>query len=231
MKSYPAMINVEGRDALVIGGGRVALRKVRSLLEVGARVTVISPEVTPELAELKANAAIVWIEGEFDERSVPDSLEPALVFGTTDRRQVNVRIYDYCAERGIPCNIADVPDLCTFTVPAVVRRGDLTIAVSTGGASPALARRVRERLDELFGLEYAILTEIMKTLREPVLELGASHDENKILFMRIVDSNLSDSLRKGDTAGAIATLREILPANIDPAAIVEQAFKTAKDGE
>lgn len=218
------MMNLNGEPVLIVGGGRVAARKVAGLLECGAIVTVVSPEVNEELAALARDEQIDWIAQEFDQSILECFPEPTLIFGTTDDRQVNVNVYESAVERRIPCNIADVPDLCTFTVPAVMERGDLTIAVSTGGASPALARRIRERLEEKFGPEFAALAEIMKELRSRVLEQGRSSDENKELFFKIVDSDLVSALKDGEGERAVSVLRSILPQDLDPAGAVSRAL-------
>jgi precorrin-2 dehydrogenase/sirohydrochlorin ferrochelatase len=218
------MMLIHDKPVLVVGGGRVALRKVRSLLECGAHITVISPEVENELQELAERGRVQWIAEPFREELVQSIPEPALIFGTTDQRDVNLRISRFAAERGIPCNIADVPELCTFTVPALVSRGDLTIAVSTSGASPALARRIRERLEAEFGAEYEVLTKILAGVRQAVIPLGYSSDRNRELFLQIVDSPLMEAVRTNDSQQAVSVLRSFLPDGISVEQIVREAM-------
>jgi precorrin-2 dehydrogenase/sirohydrochlorin ferrochelatase len=146
------------------------------------------------------------------------------LFGTTDDREVNVRIHQAAVERGIPCNIADVPELCTFTVPAAFSRGDLSIAISTAGKSPALARRIREQLEETYGPEYVLMTKLLGDLRALVLTEGNPSDENRTLFLEIVDSDLLSALKNGDRAKAVEILKSILPATIDPEPVVTKAM-------
>ena len=210
------MMNLEGRKVLVIGGGRVASRKVMSLLESGAFVVVISPKLETQLHDLANRAKIEWLSQDFEESLVDRYPDAALVFGTTNNREVNVRVYRTCLDRKIPCNIADVPDLCTFIVPAVITQGDLMIAVSTGGSSPALARRIRQELEQHFGPEYADMTRVMGEIRKLVLAIGMSSDENKKLFTRIVDSGLLDALKGNDKERVLEILRSILPEHVDP---------------
>lgn len=224
MKLYPMMMDLNGEPVLVVGGGRVAARKVATLLECGATVTVVAPEVIEELAVLAQAEKIDWIQEGFSTTILECFPEPTLIFGTTDDREVNTAVYESAVERRIPCNIADVPDLCTFTVPAVMERGDLTISVSTGGASPALARRIRERLNEEFGNEFAALAEIMKELRTRVLEQGRSPNENKEIFFKIVDSDLVSALKQGEEEKAVSLLSSILPEGLDPAGTVSRAL-------
>jgi len=220
LKPYPLMINLQGRRVIVVGGGRVALRKVAGLLESGAEVAVISPEMEPGLEELARQDAIVWVRKCFDELLLDSYSDIALIFGTTNSREVNVAIYEEAAKRKIPCNIADVPDLCTFIVPAVINQGDLMIAVSTGGSSPALARRIREDLSRRFGPEYAEMTRIMGEVRKLVLGTGNSSDENKKVFLEIVDSEILPAIKDNDWERALEILRTILPQNIAPLEII-----------
>jgi precorrin-2 dehydrogenase / sirohydrochlorin ferrochelatase len=215
MRPYPVMMNLHGKRVVVVGGGRVALRKTLGLLESGAGVTIISPALIPEINVLLLENRINWIEALFDDQLLDSLPEIALIFGTTDNREVNLRIYKSAKERGLPCNIADVPDLCTFIVPAVISQGDLTIAVSTGGASPALARRIRENLEKQFGPEYGMMTKLMGELRKHVLNAGADSDSNRKLFSEIVDSELLAALRESDMNRVLEILKEILPKEID----------------
>lgn len=224
MKLYPMMMNVQGRRVVVVGGGRVAVRKVRSLLECGAAVTVISPAIEPELQFLAASGSIQWLGRRFDDGALDGIVEPALVFGTTDRREVNEQIYKAAVQRGIPCNIADDPEYCTFTVPAVVTRGDLAIAVSTGGASPALARRIRERLEAEFGPEYGKLTKLLAAVRRQVLATGDDSDRNKRMFFDLVDSDLLHALKADDRARVKEILTAIVPSEIPVERLVEDVL-------
>lgn len=222
MRPYPIMMNLEGKQIIVVGGGRVALRKINGLRESGACITVISPKLENELKKLAENGNISWIEEEFDESLLDLCPEAVLVFGTTDQREVNLRIQTASTKRKIPCNIADVPDLCTFIVPAVITQGDLIISVSTGGSSPALARRIREDLEKVFGPEYAVMTRLMGGLRKQILSTGSSSDENRKLFLEIVDSEMLDALRQNDKEKAFAILKAILPRDVDPVPAIEE---------
>ena len=136
MKPYPIMMSLGGKQAIVVGGGRVGMRKIMGLLESGAQVVVISPKLEQKLKVLAHQGQIEWVPGPFDQALLDRSPEAVLVFGTTDQREVNVAIHKACVDRKILCNIADVPDLCTFIVPAVITQGDLMIAVSTGWGLP-----------------------------------------------------------------------------------------------
>jgi precorrin-2 dehydrogenase/sirohydrochlorin ferrochelatase len=142
---YPMFFDMEGRRAVVIGGGKVALRKVRGLLEAGARVAVIAPRFHPDFDALPVER----IEREFQDQDAGDA---ALLFAATDQRGVNQRIGEIARLRGIPANIADAPNECGFIVPARIRRENIQIAISTSGEDPALAAFLRQKLEEWLDL-------------------------------------------------------------------------------
>jgi len=218
MKTYPVFIRLEDRHCLVVGGGAVGARKVLDLLEAGARVTVVSPELTPVLADLAAKGELIHLQGDFQEEQVQGM---ALVIGATDDMEVNARVSAAAQVRNIWVNIVDQPDLCTFIVPAQVRRGELTLAISTGGASPALARKIREELEELFGPEYGPYLALMQTIRTRVLEARRGDPENAVLFKRLVDSPLLPALKRGDQTEVRRILREVLGEVLDMAVLEE----------
>lgn len=222
MKPYPVMMSLAGKRAIVVGGGRVGMRKIMGLLESGAQVTVISLELEQDLQQLARQGQIEWVAEAFQERLLDRYPDAVLVFGTTNRREVNVTIHKACEERGILCNIADVPDLCTFIVPAVITQGDLMIAVSTGGASPALAKRIREDLEQRFGPEYGKMTRVLGELRKLVLRTGSSPDENKKIFREIVNSEVLAALRDNDSERVLDILKAILPQDVDPEPAIEK---------
>jgi len=216
LKPYPIMMNLFGRTVIVIGGGRVAVRKIMGLIPSGAKIIVVSPRIEKELEDLVSAGEIRWIKEAFRDELMDQFPETLLVFGTTDIRDVNVEIHRAAAQRNVLCNIADVPDLCTFIVPAVIVQGDLMIAVSTGGSSPALARRIREDLERRFGPEYAFMTRLMGELRKEIIRIGKSSDENKKLFMELVDSDILEALKQNDQERITELLAAILPADVNP---------------
>jgi len=207
MKTYPMFALLTDKPCLVVGGGAVGERKVLDLLEAGARVTVVSRTLTPALAKLAAQGEIVYLAGDF----APEQVETmALVMGATDDEQVNARVSAAARSRGIWVNIADAPELCTFIVPAQVRRGELTLAISTGGASPALARKLREELEGRFGPEYGPYLTLLKKVREQLLSARRGHGENPQLFLRLVAGPLKEALAHKDRDRAVGLLKETL---------------------
>ncbi|MBM4272979.1 MAG: bifunctional precorrin-2 dehydrogenase/sirohydrochlorin ferrochelatase [Deltaproteobacteria bacterium] len=222
MKTYPIFVLIDGKPCLVVGGGAVGERKVQDLLTAGAKVTVVSQALTPTLAKLASQGQIRYLEGGF----TPKHLEGmVLVIGATDDPRVNARVSAEAQARGIWVNIADAPELCTFIVPAQVRRGDLTVAISTGGASPALARRLREDLERRFGPEYGPYLALLKEVRERVLAARRGHPDNAALFLRLVDSPLQEALARHDREEVSRILVEILEEVLPYAVLAELADK------
>ena len=155
---YPLFMDVSGRRCVVVGGGGVASRKARGLLESGARVVVISPEITPEIEAMDVTV-------ERRPYAPGDLADSALAFAATDSREVNAAASREAKERGIPVNVADRPAEGDFALPSVLRRGGLQVAVSTGGASPTLARRIRDAMEPSFAAEWAGIVEEFRTAR------------------------------------------------------------------
>ena len=204
---YPVLLDVGGRPCLVIGGGEVAEAKARGLLACGARVTLIAPAVTSGLRNLAAAGRIHWVQRDYR----PGDLEGfMLAIAATDSPAVNRRVWQEAEERRIWLNAVDDPDHCSFILPAVHRQGDLVLAVSTGGKSPALAARLRDRLAARLGPEYARWLELLGRLRPEVTRRVPDPDARKALWYRIVDSDALDRLRAGDAAGALATVRALI---------------------
>jgi len=165
-KIYPVCLRLEGRLCAVVGGGAVAERKVQGLLEASAGVRVISPALTPALADLAARGVVEHVARPYRAGDVEGAF---LVICATNDRDVNASVARECAARGIPVNVVDEPDLSSFFVPAMVRQGDLVIAVSTGGKSPLTARRIKEELLSLFGPAWAEYLDMVGKEREKIL--------------------------------------------------------------
>jgi siroheme synthase-like protein len=208
VKSYTiCLIGLEQRRVVVVGGGRVASRKVEALLDSGASITVISPLVTGKLEELAASKAIEVIRRPYS----PGDLGGAyLVIAATDDVGINHSVWAEAVDRGCLVNVVDNPQHSNFTLPALVRRGDLTIAISTGGSSPALARRLRERLEDIIEAEYSILAEIMGKLRPELMSAFASGDDRLEAALRIIDSDILTIIKERGKEAALAYGRQKL---------------------
>ena len=195
MKYFPISLNVKDRSVTVIGGGHVAEQRVQALLECDARVTVISPEVTSILESLSEAGKISVHLRAYESGDLTDSW---VVLTASDDPKVNAAAWHESREGKIPINVADDPSKCDFIMPALVRRGDLTIAISTGGASPALAARLRRRIASIVGPEYEKLLEVLSRIRSRVKESVSDEEERRQLHYRIVDSNILHRILESD---------------------------------
>ena len=203
---YPLFLNLDAKKCVIFGGGEVALRKVKMLLDFRTDVAVISPEVCPELVELGKNRTIKIIARKYH----PDDLNDALIaIAATDDEKTNQVIAHEAGRKGVLVNVVDRPELCDFIVPAYIKRGDVTIAVSTNGKSPALARKIRARLEQDFGEEYAALAELIGEVRGELRKLNARLDGEN--WQEALDLDLlTELLRKGETGKARAILLDSL---------------------
>jgi siroheme synthase-like protein len=183
MRYYMACLDLRGRRCVVVGGGAVALEKARGLLDCEAQVVVVAPDISPEL-----RAEPVSIR---QRRYRARDLEGAfLVVAATADEAVNRRVHVDAEARGMLCNVADVPDLCNFILPSVYRQDPIAVAVSTGGASPALAKRIRDDVALSVGPEHAALAERLRALRPWAKQRFATYAERRDFFERLVESGL-----------------------------------------
>ncbi len=166
-KYYPIFLNLKNKLCIVIGGGKVAERKILSLLSCGAKVKIISPEITPKLKELSEKGEVFWEARSYREGDLEEAF---LAIAATNEPEIQKKIFQEAEEKKIPCNVVDAPEFCSFIVPSLITRGDLQIAISTGGSSPAVAKRIRETLENFFGEEYEIYLKLMKRIREFILK-------------------------------------------------------------
>jgi len=209
---YPISIDLTNRRCVVVGGGKVAERKVDTLREYGAAVAVVSPEVTPRISRLADEGSIELLTETYDHAVLDGAF---VVIAATDDREVNKYISKEAQRKGILVNVVDDPELCSFFVPATVRRGDLTISVSSSARSPFLARRVKETLDALIGPEYAELVELMGVVRDEVKALYADQSERTRAYGRVLDSDVPELLRRGRRNEAYARARECISRSSD----------------
>jgi precorrin-2 dehydrogenase/sirohydrochlorin ferrochelatase len=169
-------LKLEGRSCLVVGAGAIGEPKIESLLTAGASVRVVAPHASTAVAEWARAGAIVWEAREFYDADL-DSV--FLVIAATSSRDVNGAIFREAHQRNILCNVVDDPEFCDFYYPAVVRRGDLQLAISTNGRSPALAQRIRRELEVQFGPEYGAWLEELGNIRQQLFASGMNPDERR----------------------------------------------------
>lgn len=197
---YPVYLDLGGRLAVVVGGGAVATRKVRTLVDYGARVLVVAPEPVAEIEQLAAEDVIAlerrgYVRGDLD--------DAFLVVCATDSEEVNRAVYVEAEQRGCLVNVVDVPELCNFIVPSIVRRGQLQLAISTGGAAPAVAKRLRRHVEEHVGEEWGPYIELLGKVRTLVIErIPGDEAVRKPIFEAIGASDLLDRIRAGERPSA-----------------------------
>lgn len=194
MRYYPIFLDIRDRNCIVVGGGEVAERKVLSLLNAGARVIVISPEMTDNLERMGMEGKIVILKRPYREGDLEGAF---LACAATDNDNTNNMVYAEAKKDGVLLNVVDDPEKCGFIVPSVVERGLLSIAISTGGASPAFAKRLRVELEERYGDEYAIFLEIMAAVRQKLLTKGGESDKNRKVFNKLASSQIPEMIRAG----------------------------------
>src|ERR1700729_1612807 len=202
---YIACLRLTGRRCLVVGGGEVGLEKVEGLLACDADVTLVAPEAVSELETLAAEGSIVWERRDYR----PEDLEGCLIaIAATADTDVNIAVYDDAERRAMLVNVVDVPPLCNFILPAIVRTGPLAIAISTAGASPALAKRMKREISDLFGEDYARLAVMLNEVRGWAKGTLPTYDDRKEFFEGIVngDPDPIDLLREGREADVLAII-------------------------
>jgi len=204
-KTYPISLVLAGKAVLVVGGGRVAARKVRGLEHCGAQITVVSPELSPELAELCEAGLCRWVEKAY-EASDLDGAE--LVFACTDDEATQQSVSADAAERQLLVNVADRPELCTFFLPSVLRRNNLSIAVSTDGSSPLTARLIRESLEKHVDDEIGDYLDLLQLWRPRVLA-ALPAEKRKLFWQRAHDGQVYEHVKLGQLEQAHAELSRL----------------------
>jgi len=202
---YIACLRLTGRRCVVVGGGEVGLEKVEGLLACDGRVVLIAPEAEPELQALAAEGSIEWLRRGYE----PGDLEATfIVIAATDDTDMNIQAYEDAERRAMLVNVVDVPPLCNFILPAIVRSGPLAIAISTAGASPALAKRIKAQVAEAYGEPYARLAVLLNEVRGWAKGTLPTYQDRKAFFENIVNGEPDpiELLRAGDEAAVRALI-------------------------
>ncbi len=195
---YIACLKLTGRRCVVIGGGDIGLEKVEGLLACDGDVTLIAPDAIEPLQELAREGSIKWEQREY--AGIEDLEATFIAIAATNHTDVNIRVYEDAEKRAMLVNIVDVPPLCNFILPAIVRTGPLAIAISTAGASPALAKRIKREIADKYGSEYARLAELLNDTRGWAKGTLPTYQDRKVFFESIVngDPDPVELLRQGD---------------------------------
>jgi precorrin-2 dehydrogenase/sirohydrochlorin ferrochelatase len=213
---YIACLKLTSRRCVVVGGGEIGLEKVEGLLACEGRVVLIAPDAVPELQELAAEGSIEWLRREYR----PGDLEATFIaIAATDDTDTNIRVYEDAERRAMLVNVVDVPPLCNFILPAIVRTGPLAIAISTAGASPALAKRIKREIAEAYGEPYARLAVLLNEVRGWAKSTLPTYQDRKAFFEGIVNGSPDpvELLRAGDEPG-VRRLIEDAQRPVDAAA-------------
>jgi siroheme synthase-like protein len=222
---YPIFLDIEDRPVVIIGGGEVCARKAETMMKYGARVTVVSPELTPEIETWAREGKLVVRRKHYE---AADLGEANIVIASTDDTGVNEQIAADCRARRIPVNVVDVTPLCEFIVPAIIEKGSVQIAVSTGGKSPALARTLKEDLQRTIGPEYAEVNDVMGTLRESAKAVLPTDIDRKRFFDGIIAQGILDLLRADKRREAYETIaRACEAAGVTVSDVVRQRLSSS----
>jgi siroheme synthase-like protein len=209
---YIACLRLTGRRCVVIGGGEVGLEKVEGLLACDGDVTLIAPEAHPELVQLALEGSIRWEQREYRSTDLQGAL---IAIAATNDTDLNIRVFGDAESRSMLVNVVDVPPLCNFILPAIVRTGPLAVAVSTAGASPALAKRMKREISELFGEPYANLAILLNEARGWAKATLPTYQDRKQFFESIVNGEPDpvELLRAGDLEGVRELIAEAMQAH------------------
>ena len=207
MRYYPINLDIHDRNCLVVGGGGVGTRKVKTLLDCGARVTLVSPKVSPQLRDLAASGDIILKVRSYQSDDLSNMF---LVIGATDDEKLNKQISSDADRLNTLCNIADRPEVCNFILPSIVHRDDLVITISTSGQSPAMAKKLRKSLENQFGKEYGTLLRLMGAIRKKLLQQAHEPEAHKPLFEQLINSDLIGMIQENKNDDINALLFDIL---------------------
>lgn len=205
-KYYPVYLNLNDKHCLVVGGGKVALRKVRTLLNCQSNVKLVALNIIPEIKNLK----IKYKNFKYLKKSynIKDLKEIFLVVVATNNIETNTKIAYDASKKGLLVNVVDNPNLCNFIVPSTFQQGDLSISISTGGISPALSKMIRQDLQKHFGGEYSVFLKTLKTFRQEIIKLPEK--KKKLLWRKIVNPNVINKIRNKSKKEAEKLIRSII---------------------
>lgn len=208
---YPIFMNVEAQQVLVVGGGSVALRKVQTLLHHGALVHIVSPRLVAELKDLIDDKTCFWSEKNYSRDDVQEAM---LVFSCTEKEEVNAQVAKDAKGHHRLVNVVDDPEKCSFIVPSSMERGDLKIAVSTGGSSPIVARQIRAELQALYGQEMAEYLSLLKTWRS-LAKRSLPPDKRSIFWRRVTDGEVRQLIKTQRLTEAEGVVKKCFQSLLD----------------
>lgn len=210
--NYPVSISLKAKKVVVIGGGNVAQRKIKELLKAKCDLEVYAPEIDPGLARYMDERKVKYYQQEYSEDKIQDAF---MVIAATDNREINKLISDYCTEKNILVNVVDARDESNFLVNSIIRRGDLTIAVSTNGKAPALAARVMREIDQIYPVEYAIFIDLLFEMRDLAKEKIEDQKRRSDALREIAGFDVIEELNKGNIDEVRSMMEECVLSYMD----------------
>ncbi len=211
---YPIYVQLREQPCVVIGGGKIAEGKVDGLLAAKAKVTIIAPDLTPHLHQLAEEKTITYLARTYQAGDLRGAF---LIICATDQPEINHQVWQEANANHQLVNVVDDTPRCNFIAPSILRKGDLTIAISTSGKAPALAVRLKERFQREIGPEYARFLELAGGLREPLAQHVPDFETRKALWYELVDSEILDALARGDEALAREIISQVVGFDFEPA--------------
>jgi siroheme synthase-like protein len=202
---YPIFLDIEDRSVVIIGGGNVCARKAETMMNYGAKVTVVAPEFHPDIERYASEGLLQIKRKRYDESDLEGA---SVIIASTDDEAINTQIATDARRRKIPVNVVDVTHLCEFIVPAIIEKGSVQLAVSTGGKSPALARTLKEDLQKLVGPEYAEVNDALGSLRDSAKKVLPTDIDRKRFFDGIIARDILGMLRAGKRREAYQTIAQ-----------------------
>ncbi len=204
---YPVFLDLRGKTTVVVGGGQVALRKIEALLAAGAAVRVVAPEIHPDIEGLEERGVLRIVRRPYRTGDLDDA---ALAIAATSSPEVNRFVSEEASRSNVLLNVVDAPDLSDFIVPSAIRRGDVTVAISTGGLSPALARHIRQKLEETLVPEYGPFLRLLGSMRSRVRSELPLLQQREAFWTEVVDSDVFDLYRRDGEGIARGRIEEIM---------------------
>lgn len=193
---YPIFLDVNKSHCLVVGGGSVAERKIKSLVSLGAQVTIVSPDITSGISNYLKNREVIWIRSKYEKKYLNNV---RLIISATNNKNINNRVFLDAQEKGIPVNCVDDIDHCSFIVPASIRKGNIQVAVGTGGGAPVIAGMIKRKIESLLEKEWEIIVDILKTARHNIISFSPCQKDQFWKKIRSIDIsqfvNREDELR------------------------------------
>ncbi|MBC8059132.1 MAG: bifunctional precorrin-2 dehydrogenase/sirohydrochlorin ferrochelatase [Clostridiaceae bacterium] len=206
-KYYPMMLNIENKKCLIVGGGDIAYRKILELKDYGANITVVSISINEDIKVFVDTGAINYFQDTYDKTYVENAF---IVVASTNDEEVNNQVFKDCSEKGILVNVVDDPKNCSFIVPSKIKRGDLTISISTNGKSPTLSRSIREELEKKYDEDYEVYLNILGDVRKEVIDKVKDADRKKEIFNAIIKEDYLNKLKLHGEAKVREEINEYL---------------------